>query len=154
MNNRTTNEAFQIEQIYPVKVARIWKALTDKDEMKHWYFDLPDFKPERGVEFRFMGGPAEDRQYQHVCKITEVILKQKIAFSWRYEGYPGDTLVTFELFDLGNQTKLKLTHQGLETFPADNPDFAKENFSEGWNHIIGTSLKEFLAINEQSKKNQ
>jgi hypothetical protein len=31
----------------------------------------------------------------------------------------------------------------LETFPA-NPDFAKENFSKGWNQIIGTSLKEFL----------
>jgi hypothetical protein len=48
------------------------------------------------------------------------------------------------LSSLGPQTHLKLTHEGLETFPADNPDFAKGNFVEGWNWIIGTSLKEFL----------
>jgi hypothetical protein len=32
----------------------------------------------------------------------------------------------------------------LETFPADYPDFAKKNFAEGWNWIIGTSLKDYL----------
>jgi hypothetical protein len=48
------------------------------------------------------------------------------------------------LVSLGNLTKLKLIHEGLGTFPARNPDFAKENFEEGWNWIIGTSLKEFL----------
>jgi hypothetical protein len=39
---------------------------------------------------------------------------------------------------------LKLTHEGLETFPASNTDFAKENFVAGWTHIVGTSLKEFV----------
>jgi hypothetical protein len=51
--------------------------------------------------------------------------------------------VTFELFDEAGKTRLKLTHEGLETFPASNPDFAKESFTEGWTHIIGKSLKEF-----------
>lgn len=138
------NEAFVIEQTYRTPLAEVWKAITDKDEMKLWYFDLPEFMPEVGLEFRFMGGPDEDRQYQHICRVTEVIQNKKIAYSWRYEGYEGDTLVTFELFDEGDQTKLKLTHEGLETFPADNPDFAKENFVIGWNWLIGTSLKEFI----------
>ena len=138
------NESILIEQTYSAPNALVWKAITDKDEMKLWYFDLPEFKPEVGLEFRFMGGPAEDRQYQHICKITEVIPNKKLAYSWRYEGYEGNTLVTFELFDEGNQTNLKLTHEGLETFPADNPDLAKENFVIGWNWLIGTSLKEFI----------
>lgn len=138
------NEAYVIEQTYQAPASHVWKAITDKDEMKLWYFDLPEFKPEVGTEFRFMGGPAEDRQYQHICQVTEVIPDQKIAYSWRYDGYEGNTLVTFELFDEGGQTRLKLTHEGLETFPADNPDFAKENFAEGWTWIIGTSLKEYL----------
>mgnify|MGYP001810153015 FL=1 len=143
------NEAYVIEQTYQAPISKVWKAITDKDEMKLWYFDLPEFKPEIGIEFRFMGGPAEDRQYQHICQVMEVVPEQKIAYSWRYDGYEGNTLVTFELFDEGSQTRLKLTHEGLETFPADNPDFARENFAEGWNWLIGTSLKEFLYKNQK-----
>lgn len=138
------SESILIEQTYQAPTSMVWKALTDKDEMKLWYFDLPEFKPLVNCEFQFMGGPAEDRQYKHICQVTEVISDKKIAYSWRYEGYPGNTLVTFELYDEGDQTKLKLTHEGLETFPAENPDLAKENFVVGWNWIIGTSLKEFL----------
>jgi len=48
------------------------------------------------------------------------------------------------LFAEGNKTRVKLTHTGLETFPASNADFAKGNFVQGWTHIIGTSLKEYL----------
>jgi len=138
------NEAFVIERTYPITTDRVWNAITKPEEMKLWYFDLPDFKPEVGVEFQFMGGPSADRQYKHLCKITEVIAGRKLAHSWRYEGYTGNTLVTFEFFDEGAQTRLKLTHKGLESFPSDNPDLAKENFAEGWTMIIGTSLKEYL----------
>lgn len=138
------NDVFIIEEVYPAPVHTVWKALTDKDEMKVWYFDLPDFRPEVGCEFQFWGGPAEDRQYHHICRVTEVVADKKIAYTWRYEGHQGNTLVTFELFDEGLQTKLKLTHEGLDTFPADNPDLAKTNFVQGWTWIIGTALKEYL----------
>ena len=33
---------------------------------------------------------------------------------------------------------------GIESFQTDNPDFAGESFTKGWEYIIGTSLKEFL----------
>ena len=51
---------------------------------------------------------------------------------------------TFELFAHENLTNLKLTHEGLVSFPASNPDFAKENFEEGWTWLIGASLKDHL----------
>jgi len=138
------NEAYQIEQTYQAPISVVWKAITDKDEMKLWYFDLPEFMPVVGCEFQFMGGPAEDRQYRHICRVTDVLSDQKIAYTWQYDGYPGSSLVTFELFDEGDQTRLKLTHEGLETFSAEQPDLAKENFVIGWNWLIGTSLKEFI----------
>ena len=56
----------------------------------------------------------------------------------------GNSFVTFEVFAEGDKTKLQLTHKGVETFPASNRDFAKENFVAGWEHIVGISLKEFL----------
>jgi uncharacterized protein YndB with AHSA1/START domain len=123
------------------------KALTDKGEMKQWYFDLAEFKPEVGFEFKFYGGPDKDRQYLHVCKITDVIPNKKLTYSWKYDGYAGESFVTFELFPEMDKTRLRLTHEGIETFPADVPDFAKKNFEEGWSQIIGTSLKDFLEKN-------
>ena len=140
------DEPIIIERTYSSPIEKVWKAITDKNEMKQWYFDLNDFKPEVGFEFEFDGG-NEDRVYTHLCKVTEVVVGKKITYSWRYKGYKGNSFVTFELFEEGQNTQIKLTHQGLETFPADIPDFAKENFVEGWKDIIGRSLKEFVEKN-------
>ena len=141
---RMDNKPIITEQTFNSEIKKVWKAITDKDEMRNWYFDLREFKPETGFEFSFSGGPSEDNQYLHLCKVTEVIPEKKLTYSWRYDGYEGISYVTFKLFPEGEKTKLKLTHSGLETFPADNPDFAKKNFAAGWKEIIGTSLKKYL----------
>jgi uncharacterized protein YndB with AHSA1/START domain len=133
-----------VEVLLDAPVARTWKAITDKNDMKQWYFDFADFKPEPGFEFSFEGGPDPKTPYIHLCKVIEAIPNKKLSYSWKYEGYPGDTLVTFDLSAEGTKTRLRLTHTGLETFPADNPDFARANFVGGWNEIIGVSIKEFL----------
>jgi len=136
-------EPFVIEREFDAPVEVLWKAITDKNEMKQWYFDLKEFKAEPGFEFSFTGG-KEDRQYLHLCRVTDVIPLKKLSYTWKYDGYPGESKVVFELFPEGKKTRLKLTHLGLETFTADNPDFAKENFVQGWTDIIGTSLMKYI----------
>ena len=132
-----------VARVFDADPKMVWQAITEKELMKQWYFDLAEFKPELGFSFEFMGGPEDGVQYKHLCEITEVIPQQKLTYSWRYDGYEGITYVTFELFDLNGKTKLTLTHVGFETFPLI-PDFALHNFEAGWNHIINTSLKDFL----------
>ncbi|MDQ4140293.1 MAG: SRPBCC domain-containing protein [Bacteroidota bacterium] len=136
-------EPFVIERTYQAPIDKVWRAITDKDQMKQWYFDLEEFKPEVGFEFQFTGG-TEENSYLHLCRITEVVEGRKLTYSWRYDGYPGNSFVTFELFPEGDKTRLKLTHEGLETLPQDNPDFARKNFEAGWTDIIGTLLPDFL----------
>lgn len=136
-------EPFVIERTYNAPIEKVWKAITDRDEMKQWYFDIDKFKPEVGFEFKFYG-ENEGRKYTHLCEITEVIPLKKLSYSWRYEDYEGNSFVTFELFAEGSSTRLKLTHEGLETFPINNPDFAKESFAGGWTYIIGKSLRDFV----------
>jgi uncharacterized protein YndB with AHSA1/START domain len=133
-----------LEQLFDVPVSKVWRAITDKNEMKNWYFDLADFRAETGFTFRFSGGPSPERQYLHLCEVTEMIVEKKLTYSWRYEGYAGKSFVTFELFEQGSKTLLRLTHKGLETFPGDNADFDRRNFNEGWNAIVYTSLKNYL----------
>jgi uncharacterized protein YndB with AHSA1/START domain len=136
---------FVIERTYNAPADKVWQAITDKGKMKQWYFDLEEFKPEVGFEFRFYGG-TEQKQFLHICKITEVEPGRKLTHSWTYDGYAGESFVTWELFAEGDKTRVKLTHAGLETFPPD-PDFARTNFEMGWTAIVGASLKEYLEKN-------
>jgi uncharacterized protein YndB with AHSA1/START domain len=139
------NEPIMIERTYDAPVEKVWAALTDKDVMKQWYFDVPEFRPEVGNEFTFTGGPDEGKQYEHLCRVTQAEQNKVIAYTWRYEGYPGDSEVTFELFPEGDKTRLKLTHTGLESFGTENPDLAKHNFVAGWTEIVNNMLTDFLA---------
>ena len=131
-----------VEAHCDARAEKIWQALTDNNEMKKWYFDLDEFKPEKGFQFQFQGG-TETKTYTHLCEITEVVPYKKLSHTWGYEGYPGNSIVTFELFPEENKTRVKVTHEGLETFPS-SPDFERENFRNGWTAIIGTNLKSFV----------
>ena len=85
-----SNTPLVIERILDAPVNAVWEAITDKDKMKQWYFDLSAFSPTVGFEFSFSGG-SETKQYLHHCKITEVIpggMKgipaiRKLPGSWR-----------------------------------------------------------------------
>ena len=143
-----STEAVIVERVFNATIEKVWEALTDKNQMKQWYFDLANFEPRVGFEFQFEGG-KDDRIYLHLCQVTEVVPFKKLKYSWRYDGYEGISHVTFELIREGKQTKLKLTHEGLDTFPKSNQDFAKENFFEGWNYIVHTSLTKYLEPESQ-----
>lgn len=136
-------EPIVIESTLTATAKKVWEALTEPAKMKQWYFDIENFNAELGHEFQFVAGDDE-KKYLHLCKITQVVPFEKLTYTWRYDGYLGSSIVTFELLDEGEQTRLKLTHEGLDSFPASNPDFAKENFVAGWNEIITSSLKGFL----------
>ena len=131
-----------LERVYNAPIEKVWKALTVNEEMKKWYFNLAEFRAEVGFEFRF-DVTHEGHNYIHLCKVTEVIPGRKIAYTWRYKDEPGDSLVSFELSEQGKQTKLRLVHEGLDTFPK-TPAYAKENFVAGWTDIIGNSLKQYV----------
>jgi len=139
-----SNNPIELERIFNASVEKVWQAIADSKQMKHWYFDLEDFKPEVGFKFQFAGVGKNGDTYIHLCEVKEVIPKRKLSYSWKYKGYEGSSLLTFELFDEAGKTRLKLTHEGMESFSSNGPDFARESFAEGWNHIINISLKGFL----------
>ncbi|MEO7802044.1 MAG: SRPBCC domain-containing protein [Ginsengibacter sp.] len=132
-----------IEQLLHASVEKVWTAITDKDVMKQWYFDIKGFRAEEGASFSFYGGD-ENKQYLHLCKVTEVVPHKKLTYSWQYDNVPGISYVTFELFDEDSETKVRLTHSGVESFDIDDSNFKRESFEKGWTYIIKTSLKTFI----------
>ena len=138
----TKTEPLVIEHTFNAPVARVWQAITRQAAMKQWYFDVEKFKPVVGCKFDFT---VEHKgvKYCHLCKVTEVIPQKRFAYTWRYKGRPGSSLVSFDLIATGKKTRLRLTHTGLETFPK-SPEYARANFVMGWTSLIGDNLKKFL----------
>lgn len=141
---KDTKEAIIVEQTFNRPVYKVWSAITRADLMRQWFFDnMESFKPAVGFETQF-NVQSGDRDFLHMWKITEVVPLKKIRYNWKYGGYPGDSTVAFELFEQHEQTMLRLTHTGMESFPGDIPEFSRESCEEGWHYFIKKSLKEYL----------
>lgn len=124
---------------------QLWKALTNLYDMKQWYFDNIDaFVPELGAESTFVI-EHEGLTFTHRWKITEVIPKQQIDYDWWYTEYDGIGHVSFVIKELENAVQLTLTNTGLETFPEHISSFSRESGEAGWNFLIGTRLRDYLA---------
>lgn len=136
-----------VKQSFNAPIEKLWEAITDKNQMKEWYFDIPNFKAEVGSEFSFPGKGSTCINYKHLCKVIEVIPLKKLVHSWKYENYEGSSVVTFLLEEKSLKSKLKLIHEGVDTFPKSNPDFASKNFMKGWTALIKQNLKNFLEKN-------
>jgi uncharacterized protein YndB with AHSA1/START domain len=136
-----------VEEVFDVPVEVAWKAITVIEEMRNWYFDnIPAFEARAGFETQFMV-VNEGREFPHKWKMTEVLPMQRISYEWRFDGYPGTGLVTFELTGLGSATTLKLTNIVLDDFPDDVPEFERESCLGGWQYFIGQA---FLITPEMS----
>lgn len=125
-------------------IEKVWEALTDKNELPFWYFDIADFDAEVGKSFEFYE-PGEEKKYLHQIEIIEVIPNKKLKHSWFYPTFSEEkTFVTWNLEEDDNGTLVTLTHEGTEKFKHLGDGFAKESFTQGWNEIIGQSLKLYL----------
>lgn len=125
-------------------VEKVWKALTDKAQMKEWYFDISDFDLGVHREFNFYE-PGKEKKYHHHGEILEIVPNEKLKHTWTYPEFTKEkSIVKWELEKDGEGTMVTLTHKGLENFSHLGPDFQKESFENGWNDILGRSLKDYL----------
>lgn len=138
------NSPIIIEEIYAVPVAKVWQAMTDKEQMVEWYFDIKDFVAEKGKIFDFdveEGGNL----YHHHFEILEVIPNKKLQHTWTHPGHSdGKSVLTWTLEPVGKGTKVTLVHEGVESFKDGGDGFTKENYIAGWNEILGNWLRNFL----------
>jgi uncharacterized protein YndB with AHSA1/START domain len=141
---KITDKPIVVEQTFDVSLVELWNAITELNQMRQWFFEIIEaFEPKVGFETKFVI-ENEDKTFPHLWKITEVEPLRKITYNWKYEGYTGDSFVTFELFKQGKNTKLKLVHTIVKDFPGNIPEFTRENCISGWNYFIKQSLMDFL----------
>lgn len=114
---------------------RAWSALTKKSEVQGWmelgrtiYLDLQ------------VGGGLRFFNDQVTGKFTEIYAPNILEFTWRRTGWDPewpDSLVRFELEDLGGQVDLRMTHSGL---PNEEERIEQE---EDWDLYFLEPMKEW-----------
>lgn len=133
-----------IEQKVTAPAESVWQALTDRSEMKIWYFDIPDFIPETGAVFNFYE-PGDEKKYHHQAEILEIIPERKLKHTWFYPEFSEQkTTVTWELQPEREATLIRLIHEDIDNFGDLGENFSQKAFTEGWTQIIEQSLKRYL----------
>ncbi len=133
-----------VEQHFEVPADIVWQAITEREQMVQWYFEnIEAFEPQIGFETRFVI-ENEGRIFIHLWRIVEVEPFKKISYNWKYEGYAGDSTVTFKVMEEEKGCRLHLTHQVLNNFPPNIPEFTRDSCLGGWNYFIQNRLREFL----------
>ena len=141
---KKTDEPIIIEQTFNVSRQELWSAITELNHMTKWFFEnIKSFEPKVGFETNFIV-KNENRIFAHLWRITEVKPGESITFNWRYEGYEGDSFVSFYLSEYEGASKLMLTHNVTDTFSQNIQEFKRENCIEGWNWFIKKRLKKYL----------
>jgi len=116
--------------------SEIWEAITNKEQMKEWYFDIQDFELKIGAEFHFYE-PGEQKIFLHLCEIKEIIPQKKLAHTWTHPNHSsGSSLLTWELNEYENQTLVTLKHEGIESFADAGKEFTVESYEVGWNELL------------------
>ncbi|MBK5721842.1 SRPBCC domain-containing protein [Dysgonomonas sp. Marseille-P4677] len=139
------HEPIIIEKIYPDPISKVWKALTDKEQMEEWYFTIDNFELKKGASFDF-SVPYEGQIFNHRFIIQEIIPEKILKHTWAHPGHSkGESMLTWSLEPIEGGTKVTLTHEGTENFAGSGPEFTPESYRAGWEEILGIYLKEFLA---------
>ena len=141
-------EPIIVQECFNISPAAIWQAITEKEQMKQWYFDIPDFDPRINSSFNFYEH-GNDKKFHHQCVIKEIMPTKLLQHTWTYpDKSKGASLVTWEIIPIGHFTLVQLTHDGVESFSDGGSDFLRENYVAGWNEIIGKSLRSYLYNNK------
>jgi hypothetical protein len=85
-----------------------------------------------------------ERDFHHCWRITDVIPLQKIVYDWRYKDFPGAGTVAFEIFGKGDGSLLRVTTEGIDSFPQNIPEFTRESCEGGWKYFIQANLKNYI----------
>ncbi len=139
-----SHDIIHIERTYPISTAALWQAMTDKQKLKEWFFDIPNFSTVEGAEFEFTKVENPDGKF-HECTVLEVKPEELFKFTWRHPKQPiGNSIITWRFIPRRGATTLHLTHEGLEHFKDAGEQFSLDRFESGWERILGDALPKFI----------
>lgn len=88
---------------------RVFQALTEEEELKHWFVPIIHVELRKGGVFSMEWVPGVGEH----GKVQEVQPSQLFSFTWEGQFSPTPTTITIELTAEKDGTLLTLTHSGV-----------------------------------------
>ncbi len=123
-------------------VEKVWQHLTDPKKIATWFLPT-DFEACVGKDFTLRC----EEQGTIYCVVREVIPCERLVYSFKAAGAKPETLVAFALSQLGQHTKLILTHSGWEGLPPHETDIF-EKYEQGWGDRFLKRLTQLVETQE------
>jgi uncharacterized protein YndB with AHSA1/START domain len=131
-----------IKRSYPQSIERVWRALTDPDELSRWLMPN-DLRIEVGHKFTFRAPKKPGFNGIIECEVLEVEAPYLIAYSWKGGPMKRPTIVTWRLQSRSDGgTDLVLEHSGFAEDFASR--FVRFLLSNGWKSLLGRALPKSL----------
>lgn len=132
----------QLTSFYDASIEEVWEALTDQKALSEWLMPC-NFEPRVGhkFEFRTKSSPLFDGIVH--CVVLELRDREFLSFSWS-GGPVKNTVVSFQLSEANNQTRLDFEHTGFEGFLSNV--LVRRILASGWKKkILTVLLPQYLA---------
>jgi uncharacterized protein YndB with AHSA1/START domain len=108
----------------------VWRYFEDPDLLAGWLM-RNNFTGALREEFQFFAQRSDDWDGRVLCRLVEFQRPAKIAFTWDANTIGGETLVTIELTEQGDSTRIKLVHANFENASSDVRPLV-ERHAAGW----------------------
>ncbi|MEO9485771.1 MAG: SRPBCC domain-containing protein [Ekhidna sp.] len=139
-------DALTKEKTFAHSIDKVWKAITEGEEISKWFIQA-DFKAEVGYEYTFTA--AEEHGGTIIKGKVLSATPYTLEYSWRVGDTEIDTIVSWQLEESADGTKLMLEHSGISNFPEEAATEMLGHFDKGWDMCI-SGLTEYLT-NEINK---
>ena len=128
------------EIIIDAPIESVFTAVSDQDQLTHWFPDLAILEKKEGglVSFRFLKSEKNnlDRDHEMNGKIIKFIPNSEISYTWHFQtksDFNRETIVTWKFESLGkNKTKVILRHSGF----AESDREQYNEHSAGWTWFV------------------
>ena len=128
---------------------RVFRALTDKQQLLHWWNEDEgcrsktwEIDPRLGGRWHWTGHDPTGKvvvngisEFEMKGEITEFDPPRTLAYTWgaNFHRTPWkESWVRWELTPIASGTHVKVTHGGLKDLPID-----RKEYSEGWPGVLG-----------------
>ena len=112
-------------------VDQVWSYLTEPHKVARWLMGS-DIDATEGARFRFTSEPSGGWDGIIECRVVEVVARRRLSYTWNANDIGAETLVTFELEDVGQGTRLTLTHTRFQ----DAQPGAEGRHAAGWHNVL------------------
>lgn len=114
----------------PIKT--VWNAISQQEEISTWFLKA-DFKAQKGYSYTFT---SSNENCTQITGIVQEATPYTLSYTWIVENTTIETLVSWQLEDLGKQTKLVLEHSGISNYSNTNAVRFFNDFSNGWQNCF------------------